>query len=447
MLKMDGIKSFPGFGMSVAGKLGRYRIKQKIGKGGNGAVFAAEVIEGGDSLPEEKTFAIKFLAVKSQNEKEFEKRKARFRKEIEQVIRIQDKNTGIIPIYDAFYYLEENQEFCWYLMPLAKEYMPKQLSVLQKLEHMKQLGICIKQLHDCGYAHRDIKPKNLLIYNGQICLSDFGLVWNQNEIDEHITEVNDRLGPVAIRPPELQPVEKIDGVDYRKSDVYLYAKTVWMVLRANNSGFPREYRRSLPEIYLDKEDLQIETAEPLHRLLEGATKHNYWERIDIEDCIQFIDEQISVIQKTVDSHTLIKWKYDENTKQLLENVPSDATVYQDPVSIIKVLNGMADTAALTFIEAGRKYESVSLKRAAHIEDCMYELVIKNPYDAGRRRIIEMAIKDICMKNDLSCEIHTCIYTFGSSTIQTFNQITKALECGDRRVRLNGNYLITKTSHT
>lgn len=108
---------------------------------------------------------------------------------------------------------------------------------------MFDLGNCIRQLHKLGFVHRDIKPKNLLLFDGQLCLSDLGLVRNIADTDEHITEMNEPLGPRAIRSPELQSVEEIDDVDYQKSDVYLYAKTIWMVLNCNNSGYMMKMAR------------------------------------------------------------------------------------------------------------------------------------------------------------------------------------------------------------
>lgn len=133
------------------------------------------------------------------------------------------------------------------------------------MEQMFALGNCIRQLYKLGFVHRDIKPKNLLLFDGRLCLSDFGLVRNIADADKHITEMNEPLGPRAIRPPEFQSIEEIDGVDYQKSDVYLYAKTIWMVLNCNNSGFLEEYSRNRNAVYIDKDKLQIETAEPLHR--------------------------------------------------------------------------------------------------------------------------------------------------------------------------------------
>ena len=76
-----------------------------------------------------------------------------------------------------------------------------------------------------------------MLFDGRLCLSDFGLVRNIAVTDEHITEMNKPLGPRAIRPPEFQSVEEIADVDYRKSDVYLYAKTIWLVLNCNKMDF------------------------------------------------------------------------------------------------------------------------------------------------------------------------------------------------------------------
>lgn len=114
------------------------------------------------------------------------------------------------------------------------------------------------------------------------------------ETEEHITDMHDDMVPAVIRPPEMRSIENPDEIDYRKPDVYLSAKIVWIVFTGVKGGFPEEYRHSEKGIYLDKKKLQVETAEPLHAMLESATRYFWWERIDISTCVRHIDDQLDV---------------------------------------------------------------------------------------------------------------------------------------------------------
>ena len=401
MLKMVGISIRPKPGLEITGKNGRYLVGQIIGKGGNGSVFSAQIAYGGENLPKHESYAIKFLTVNPDDVNELEKRRARFIKEIQQVMTIQSNISGIVPIYDDSLCCEDSQDLLWYLMPMAKPYSFTKLSPSRKLEQMLQMGHCIKELHDQGYAHRDIKPKNLLLLEGRLCLSDFGLVWNTNDTDEHITEVNDFLGPQAIRPPELQPVGKIDGVDYRKSDVYLYAKTLWMVLNNNNSGFHAEYNRTRNDVYINKDKFEFETAEPLHCLMEESTKHNYWERPDIDKCLEYIEAQLSVASGIVMSKTLMQWKYMEQVKHNSSAMLPDEKLFKDPIIILNTLNNFAGTAGLVFEEAGKEYKILPLRKATNIQNNLFEIEVKNPYLYGKKKVLELAIEDICIQKDMT----------------------------------------------
>lgn len=439
---MDGTKGLPVVGMYLKGKKGIYRLTRKIGHGGNGLVFSVDVIEKSKKLSEEESYVIKYLVVESKDENEMIKRKARFKKEFEQVLKLQQKIDGIIPVYDASF-LEESAEQFWYLMPQAELFCYKQNSILVKLERMLELGRTIKQLHDLGYAHRDIKPKNLLIYKNKLCLSDFGLIWNQND-DDHITEVNDRLGPMAIRPPELQPVEKVDGIDYRASDVYLFAKTVWMIIKSNGQGFPREYSRTLQEICFKKEELQATTAEPLHILMEKATKNNYWERIHIKECIECLKNQIDVLCGNVPETQLNVWKYAEQASWIRDNIPSDEQIYIDSKAVLCILNKLAGACSLVFMEQGKTCIVLQLRKVQVINNGIYNLEISNPYNGGRRKKIGVAISEIHQSGNASFEIHL----HGDLNIENmqpcFKQIIMALQSNDQQVYLVGKYLIKIT---
>lgn len=441
MQKMGGSGFYPKKGMQVCGKHGKYLVKNYIGKGGNGVVCIVDVIQREKSLPLRDEYVIKFLVINSKDKNEIQKRKSRFKKEIEQVLMLQNNVKGIVPIFDSSICCEEQSDLLWYLMPKGEVYDYEKETIERKLEQMLYLGDCLKQLHKLGYAHRGIKPKNLLILDGKISLGDFGLIWNINDIDEHITEVNDCLGPQAIRPPELQSISSVRGIDYRKSDVYLFGKTIWMALNNNRRGFSSEYSRINNEIYLNKTKLQIETAEPLHQLFEESTRDRYWERIDIANCIEHIENQLLVIRRDIPLETLLKWKYIEQMRRDKLTLPAEELIYRDPQTILKILQNMIDIVCLIFTENEKQYGVYPLKKANYIQNNLYEIEIINPYFFRKRITIELALNDICLKKDKSYVIHSTNYSFDSRPIPTFQHIKQALESGNNHIRLNASYLI------
>lgn len=439
---MGGISMLPTPGIKLKGIHGEYYVKNQIGHGGNGAVFAVDIINGDKCVPEEMQWAVKFLVVSLQDERELEKRRIRFQKEIEEVCILQEKVDGILPIHDSSIFCKKQQDYLWYLMPMAMKYEPRDFSLLEKLEQLLQLGTCIKALHDLGYAHRDIKPKNLLLYKNRMYLSDFGLVWNQNSTVEHITEVNDRLGPMAIRPPELQPVKNVIEIDYRKSDVYLFAKTVWMILRCNREGFSREYSRVIDKICFVSSQLQVETAEPLHIMMEGATKHNYWERISIDDCIGHIKDQINIIKGNIPESVLLQWKYNEKALIIEGSTPRSEIIYNDQPSILRILNELSGMVALVFSEPGKEYPQLPLRRANAIKDNIFELEVSTPNVNESNKSLFISIKYVSMEQDKSFQLCT---EFCQSDIFERNvvcrRIDEVLTKSEKKIYLNGRYTI------
>ena len=436
---MAGKRIYPEPGLIVNGKKGKYSINSFMGGGGNGMVYAVDVIEE-RGLQKSRGYAIKVFDITPKNEEDYSKRRSRFIKEIEAVLSFQDDVRDIIPIYDTSILCDINQNPLWYLMPKAVPFISQRYSVEQKLEKMISLGRCLNQLHNLGYAHRDIKPRNLLLFNGHLCLADFGLVWYMADTDEHITEVNDRLGPQIIRPPELQQVGSVEGVEYQKSDVYLFAKTLWMILQDNRDGFPWEYSRSDDRVYINKEKYQLETAEPLHRLMEGATKHNWAERIDLDTCLFYLEDQLRIIRGGLPQERLIEYKYAEQSNRIDAIVPPDKKEYTDPPALLTILNELSGVVSLVFVEAGEEYGSFLLRKANYIKGNIFEIEIENPYNFGKKKTLELAVESICSKKP-GFEILSKAFPAEDARFPEYTHIIKAMKCSDKRVCLNAAYLI------
>lgn len=426
----------------IYGQNGVYIVGKFIGKGGNGEVYTVRTENREIQYLKDTSLVVKFLTVQSYSKKESQKRRIRFENEIRHVTELQDKIDGIMPIYDTSIDKDQgNKALLWYIMPKAEVYKPQQYSIKQKLEHMQTLGNCLNKLHKFGYAHRDIKPKNLLMWNNQVYLSDFGLIWNVEDTDQNITEINDCLGPLTIRPPELQMVENIHGVDYRKSDVYLFAKTIWMIIRCDKFGFYGKYSRMDDSIYIDQEKYNIVTAEPLHRLMEEATKLDHTDRIEISKCLEYIKNQLKVVNDEIPESTLSEWKYIEKTKRINSLYYTDERVYKDKAIISDILNSISGLGVLIFSEHGKELGRYGFTRAGLYNDDIFEVEILNPYDNYRHKSIALSIASINLKSDMSYDIHTNRLYTDNSPFPSFNDIILALMDSNKRVRLDAEYII------
>lgn len=320
----------------------KYSFKNKgkrLGKGGNGIVYEV-AIKG-----IERQVVAKFFKYKGKDKKI---RYKRFRKEIEVACSL-DGVDGIMTILDKHCPADifKNNEEAWYLMPKAEPYrVNAKDNLVDKIDDMLSLAYIIQRIHERGYAHRDIKPENILILDGEIVLSDYGLIWNDGE--DRITKVGERIGPYKISPPELEDSANDPNIDFRKSDVYLFAKVLWMTLKEDYVGFRGCYNRGDNQIYLDRKKYHVETLEPIHMLMEGATYTEHIQRITIGKCIEYLKIQKRVIAKDkgegISDDQIRQFKYEEYKKEIIsKNTPSELS-FEDKAVIYEMLRGVVPMA-------------------------------------------------------------------------------------------------------
>ncbi len=209
---------------SMIGKelAGRFRLVEKIGQGGMGAVFKAIHTQMG------RACAIKLLLpMSSDSDSTIE----RFKREAQMASRID--NPHAVTIYD----FGESETGMLYL---AMEYIEgKALGHLlinerplatERIVHItNQIAAALSAAHALGIVHRDLKPDNIMITRKGdnadfVKVLDFGIAKPVDEDDrENLTKTGFVLGTPFYMSPEQISGEKLDA----RSDVYSLALIVY----------------------------------------------------------------------------------------------------------------------------------------------------------------------------------------------------------------------------
>jgi len=144
----------------------RYRIERKIGEGGMATVYLAH------DLKHERKVALKVL----KQELAAVVGAERFLAEIKTTANLQHPH--ILPLYDS----GEADSFLYYVMPYVEGETlrdridrEKQLPVGEAVRIAVAVANALDYAHRNGVVHRDIKPGNILIQDGQPVVGDFGI--------------------------------------------------------------------------------------------------------------------------------------------------------------------------------------------------------------------------------------------------------------------------------
>ncbi len=212
-------------------RLGPYRIGERLGKGGMGAVYRAVHVETGDQA------AVKALSPQLAMAEGF---RERFEAEIESLKKL--RHPGIVRLYGY----GEQDGFLFYAMELVEgTSLEEELARGRRFSwrEVADFGIqicrALKHAHDHGVIHRDIKPANLLLdQEGNIKIADFGIARLFG--GTQLTTAGGVLGTADYMSPE-----QADGRNVtERCDQYSLGGVMYAVL----AGRPPFRAKNLPEM-------------------------------------------------------------------------------------------------------------------------------------------------------------------------------------------------------
>src|SRR5213593_1397702 len=193
----------------TAALAGRYVIERELGSGGMATVYLAHDVK------HHREVALKVLCP----ELAAALGPDRFLREVEIAARL--NHPHILALYDS----GETNGFLFYVMPyVAGESLrhrlerEKQLPIEEALAITRHVAAALGHAHAQHVIHRDVKPENILLYEGEAMVADFGIALAVSAAaGERLTQTGLAVGTPAYMSPEQAVSER--ALDAR-SDVY-----------------------------------------------------------------------------------------------------------------------------------------------------------------------------------------------------------------------------------
>ncbi len=258
--EQEGVKGWLGSGEEPGATIGRYKLLEKVGEGGFGAVYVAEQKE-----PVRRRVALKILKLGMDTRQVV----ARFEAE-RQALALMD-HPNIAKVLDGGatekgrpYFVMELVRGIWITQYCDQNKVPPR----KRLELFVQVCHAIQHAHQKGVIHRDVKPSNILVtlHDGAPVpkVIDFGIAKaTQQELTDKTvyTQLQQFIGTPAYMSPEQAEMSGLD-IDTR-SDIYSLGVLLYELLTGRT---PFEGRESMGVEAMRKAIREEEPARPSTRV-------------------------------------------------------------------------------------------------------------------------------------------------------------------------------------
>lgn len=240
--------------MTTPEKIGRYEIKDELGRGGMATVYR------GYDPRFEREVAIKFLPPELiHSDPQF---RVRFEREAKIIAQLE--HPSIVPVYDVG---EENGQPYFVMRYMSGGSLSERIkaglfSIQDAVKILEQIAPGMDEAHSKGIVHRDLKPGNILFTNKNVALiSDFGIAkFTQGEAGNMTGSAI--IGTPAYMAPEQAGGEAVDG----RADIYALGVILYEMVTGK-----QPYKADTPLAVAIKH-----MTEPVPRILEANPNLPVW---------------------------------------------------------------------------------------------------------------------------------------------------------------------------
>ncbi len=208
----------------------RYRVIKTLGSGGFGETYLAEDTK----MPSNRQCVIKQLKPVADNPQMYTLLQQRFQREAAVLEHLGEESRYIPNLYASFtenglFYLVQE----WIEGPTLAESVASQGAWQEPAVRAMMIGVLhtLIYVHDRGIIHRDIKPDNIILRNGEPVLIDFGAVKETLNVST-IPNIAHTAKSIVIGTPGFMASEQAAGRPFFASDLYSLAITAIFALTA-----------------------------------------------------------------------------------------------------------------------------------------------------------------------------------------------------------------------